>query len=504
MESQNQTTLDTAIGSADYDIGHVFGTSGGGFADAGVCVAGQKGKGVSAVSPPSGDPFDVDFVAHEIGHQFGALHTFNGTTGFCSGGRDAGSAYEPASGSTIMAYAGICGAENLQSHTDGYFHWKSVAEIETFLSSTAACATQTPTGNSAPIVLAGADYTVPSETPFELAGNAADPDGDLLTYVWEEADLGAASPPNTDNGDRPILRSFPPTADRSRTFPRLSDLLSGGATLGESLPTTTRALTFRLTARDNQANGGATGSDGMQVQVRGDSGPFVVTQPNTAVSWPTGSVQTVLWNVANTTSAPISAARVRIRLSVNGGVTFPYVLAQNTANDGSQPVVLPTIVSGSARVRVEGVGNVFFDVSDADFSLTPGAAVVVSGVAPTSGPAAGGTSVTISGSGFVSGATVTFGGAAATAVQFVGSTQLTATVPPRPAGSLQDVAVRNPNTQTGTLQKGWLADFLDVPAGAPFHDFIARIFRFGITAGCGGGTSAPARRSRAPRWRSSS
>ncbi len=343
-----------------------------------VPCTGTKARGVTGSSNPVGDGFDVDYVAHEMGHQFGANHTFNGTTGNCGGGnRSSSAAYEPGSGSTIMAYAGICGAEDLQPHSDDTFHTKSFDEIVAFSTGVtgSSCAAITATGNTAPSVDAGAAYTIPEQTPFTLTGSASDAEAPgSLTYMWEELDLGAAAPPNDDvAAARPIFRSFVPLTVPSRTFPRLSDILANIATLGESMSTRDRTLTFRLTARDNQLGGGGVDWDTTTVTVAAAAGPFTVTQPNTAASWAGNSTQTITWAVAGTDLAPVSCASVAIALSTDGGNTFPTVIAATTANDGTESITVPNLPTTQARIRVSCVGNVFFDVSNADFTITPDA-----------------------------------------------------------------------------------------------------------------------------------
>ncbi len=375
MLGQNQTNLDTVIGSANYDIGHVFSTGGGGVASlAVVCRAGVKARGVTGSSQPVGDPFDVDYVAHEIGHQFGGNHSFNGNSGSCSGGnRNGPTAYEPGSGSTIMAYAGICGAQNLQLNSDDYFHGINLDEIVAYSSvgSGNGCPVVTPTGNQPPMVNAGAGgFTIPSQTSFALTGTASDPDGDALTYNWEEFDLGSAGAPNNPLNP-PFFRSWLASASPTRTFPRLSDLVNNSTVIGEVLPNVTRALNFRLTVRDNRLGGGGVNSANVSFNVTTAAGPFAVTAPNTAVTWAGNSEQNVTWNVAGTTAAPVSCANVDITLSTDGGFTYPLLLAAGTPNDGAQIIVAPNIATTSARVRVACASNIFFDISNVNFTITP-------------------------------------------------------------------------------------------------------------------------------------
>jgi len=373
MLSQNQANLDATLGSANYDLGHVFSTEGGGLAAIGVLgLDGCKAFGHTGVPAPAGDAFYIDYVAHELGHQFGAQHTFNGTNSACAVSRCEDSAYEPGSGSTLMAYAGLCGADNLQPHSDPYFHAISREQILQCVASSPAPAGpvfNTP-ANTAPEVSAGPNFLIPANTPFELTASASDPDGDPLTFCWEQLDLGPPLPPDAPgNAAGPLFRSFSPSTSPRRAFPRLADILANTATPGETLPATSRTLNFRVTARDNHPGGGNAATSDMQVVVVAGAGPFRLTSPGRGVAW--SGAQTVTWDVAGTTNAPILATHVTLLLSTDGGLSFPFVLAAGVPNTGSCGVRLPDVTTSEARVRLQADGHIFFDISRANFSISP-------------------------------------------------------------------------------------------------------------------------------------
>jgi len=531
--SRTRQVIGLLAGASNFDIGHIaLGANGGGVASLGVVGGTAKAQGCTGINPPTGDLFAVDFVAHEMGHQFAGNHTFNGTLGNCAGGnRSANNSVEPGSGSSIMAYAGICSGDNLQGNSDPYWSQRSFDEVVTYTSAaetnlsdvqqaaltnfsangqqfvlryngadsapivrginfttagvqaaiqgipgwpagaTVSISTLTDTGftvgfggtlsgvnaselqlvgcsggcsgfvgeitkggattrrggsivatgNTAPVVSTAAQYTIPLRTPFVLTGSATDADGDALTYMWEQTDRGAATGTSLVSNTKlngPLFRQFstrqvvsdptiyaPPgqnatTGNPTRVFPDLPQLLinntnaeSGScpAVVGsptaaqidcysEFLPTAAyvgfagvnaspAVLNFKLTARDGR---GGVNSATTRLVLEPTAGPFVVTAPNSAVSYDAGTNQTVSWNVANTNVAPVNTANVKITLSLDGGNTFPLVLANTTPNSGSRVVKLPNVGSTQARVKVEALDNVFFDISNANFTIRLG------------------------------------------------------------------------------------------------------------------------------------
>ncbi|MGH9840639.1 MAG: BACON domain-containing protein [Blastocatellia bacterium] len=391
--NENQTNIDSVIGSGNYDIGHVFGvqqpsTQFAGLANVAVVCGGGKATGASMFTRGLTDnPFNIYVVAHEMGHQFGATHSYNAS---CGGNRNGSTSWEPDSGSTIMSYGSKncqAGSSGLQENADPYFHGGNLTQIINHINGAGGCPRPTPSGNNPPNVSAGANYTIPQLTPFALTATGSDPDGDAVKFCWEELDPGPASlpnppnPPNVDDGVSPLFRSFPASLNSTRTFPLLTYILNnannppptiGGFVTGETLPATNRTMNFQVTARDNRADG-AINTSSVQVTATTSSGPCQVTQPNTAVTWTGGTNQTVTWSVNNTNLPPVSCGAVDILLSIDGGISFPYALALNTPNDGSETItVFVGLVTFTARIKVQASDNIFFDISDANLTIIRG------------------------------------------------------------------------------------------------------------------------------------
>lgn len=388
--AQLQSTLTSVIGEANYDIGHMFGASGGG-GNAGcigcVCVNGSKGSGITSPADgiPQGDNFDIDYVVHEVGHQLGGNHTFSNSL------EGTGVNKEIGSGITIMGYAGIT-AQDVAPHSIDIYHETTIAQIQANLAGkTCPISTDITANNVAPVVAAVSNYTIPISTPFALTGNATDANGDALTYCWEQNDnsttSGANSIASITKATGPNFLSFAPTASGTRLFPKLSTILAGlnvtpvlpGGDAGtniEALSSVSRTLNFRVTVRDNHVfsstapvSVGQTAFTDAVVTVSNTSGPFAVTAPNTNVTWNAGSSATVTWSVNNTTAAPVSCANVMISLSTDGGNTFPTIIAASTPNDGSEVISVPSTPGTTCRIKVEAVGNIFFDISNTNFTI---------------------------------------------------------------------------------------------------------------------------------------
>lgn len=421
----NQTNVDAVIGTANYDVAHVFQTADGGIAQLGSVCGSSKARGLSGLPNPVGDPFDVDYVAHELGHQFNANHTFNAASN--CGSSPAAARVEPGSAVSIMGYAGICSStSNVQRNSIDQFHVYNLTEAINFVQTGAGSTCGTLAGtNVAPVITPLTNFTIPYNTPFVLTANAIDADSDPITYSWEQNDAGASGatyPGTTDDDDiglvaRPSFRPYSPIAGNSRTYPSLPYILNfaneapitytgtsatgsicaATCITGEDLPSAARTMNFRVSVRDGR---GGISDAGMQLNVINTGAAFAVSAPNTNETWFAGQSKTISWVVGGTNANGINTANVKISLSTDGGQTFPTVLFASTPNDGSEAITVPAIDTVQARIKVEAVGNVFFDISNANFTINsaPATSGVIGGrITYADGSAAAKVSVILTG-----------------------------------------------------------------------------------------------------------
>jgi hypothetical protein len=382
-----------------YDVGHLFDyNSGGGSGVAALGVACRETVKSQGYSSGLNYSLLYDIAVHEIGHQFKAGHTFNGTIGICGAQFDGLSSVEPGSGTTIMSYSDACGTDNLtfQNGTgvppdNTYFHAASIKQMLDYIN-TQSCYSSSTIVNTPPVASANPcgviAFSIPKSTPFELIGSATDANNDNITYQWDQVDTGTGAAPGTNCGSTtgPIFRSYPPSSSPKRTFPALEYILnnqnSPTARVGECLPSSVRTLNFKFIARDNNINAGGIDVHDLAVTVT-NTGPLQVTSPNTNVTYAAGSSQTITWSVNNTNTISDS---VNILLSVDGGTTWPYTLAE-TPNDGSQSVSLPANIPGGAKARIRIESRKyscfkFFDVSNVNFTITSPCVAITTIISP--------------------------------------------------------------------------------------------------------------------------
>lgn len=369
LVSENQNNLDALLTSSGYDIGHLLANNGEGLAVTGsICDEDYKGTAISESLWPS----DFGEVIHEMGHQMGSKHTFNSNQNFCSNVGYAPSAYEPGSGSTIMAYPMVCGIDNVLYANTDYYHVYSLDNITTLINDPAiiTCGNVLPGAASAvEIDTASQEFYIPLNTPFELTApeaQFADPNAGI-NYCWEQWDLGnfggfEFNAPTWTEG--PSFQSFDPTTNRTRSFPKIDYLVdSQYMVIGERLSIVPRDLHFRLTARSLNDGWGTYNSNKKVTVHVADLGPFRVTAPNDGALWTVGATETVSWHPGGSTMSPVNANTVDVYLSPDGGKTFPYLIGSNIPNTGSYNFQVIDIYSDSVIIKVKGSGNIFFDVS---------------------------------------------------------------------------------------------------------------------------------------------
>jgi hypothetical protein len=390
-DGENQARVDAVIGAANYDIAHAFGTNAGSGGSGvsqhigNVCVNGNKANAATIMATPN--PVGFRFlIMHEFGHQFGADHTFNESTQpICSnaGQLNTSTAYEPGSGSTIMSYGGTCGSSNVIGNRDPYFHTISLQQVGAYttVGSGSACPTTVALANSAPSVNSGgAGFVIPANTPFRLTATATDPNPNALTYCWEQFDNQIIThPPATTATEGPVFRSQLPSTSPTRYFPALQAILDGTNPVWEVLPSVSRTLNFTVTVRDNAAGGGCTDEASTVITVEGGAGPFRVSGIGADDDCLYADANTTItWDVANTTAPPVNCPTVDIWLSLDGGGAFSILLANNTPNDGSQSVYIPSnAITKQGRIMVSAADNVFLAINGKDIRIDcPGTRIV--------------------------------------------------------------------------------------------------------------------------------
>lgn len=368
MINENQTNINQVIGLNGYDVGHVLGTAGGGLASLYGPCNNNRARAMTGLGSPVNDPFYVDYVAHEMGHQYGAFHTQNNN---CN--RTAGSSIEPGSGSTIMSYANIC-APNVQNFADDYFHGSSVLEMVAFSTNGSgnACPTRTSTNNTRPVINypGRTNPRVPVQTPFILEAEGSDSNGDMVTYCWEQMDAEFATmPPVPGSNNGPSFRSLSPVVEPYRSFPNLNAVYNGTSPTWEVLPSVSRPMSFMCMARDNAPGNGATNEVDVNLTFSASAGPFEVTSQNAAQTLFVGDNVNVTWDVANTNASPVNCATVDIYLADRNGSPFQVLLLADTQNDGQATVQVPNYLTTAGRILVKGHDNVFFNVNGADLRV---------------------------------------------------------------------------------------------------------------------------------------
>lgn len=361
IKTQVQDAIDTNIGSDNYDVGQLFSATNSllekdsfGQIES-FCEDGNKAKALSSTLNPIGSSYAY-LVSHELAHQLGATHTFS----FRKQPNNA-SQMEPGSGSTIMGYAGIArpNDQNVQSLTDGYFHAYSIHQIRTFITDPANCqGIINDVANTPPVVDAGSDYTIPKGTPFVLTASTFEPDGDALSYCWEQIDTEDYIADNFIYG--PLFRSLPPQNNiNTRNFPSLFQDYGKW----EKLPEQGGTLNFRCTVRDGQSNAG----DNMTITVDDLAGPFKVTNPKETTKWVPGTRQTITWDVANTDFGAVNVSAVDIFIAPLGAIQQSSFeeLALGVPNNGEYTFTVPEDLSPSklTQIMVKGSNHIFYAVS---------------------------------------------------------------------------------------------------------------------------------------------
>lgn len=407
---QTDSLLNANTGSANYDVGMAFGYGwSGGLANLYAVCSSNKGRGAGGLNSgfplgSSGPIFD-GIIAHELGHQFSAMHTMAANNGGCDGNVVGASGWEPGGGSTIMAYAGTCSGNEYQVFSDNYFHGGTVAQITHFITvgSGRTCGTQSPSGNNAPVVtVPSASYSIPYGTPFVLNANATDADAtDVLTYNWEQMNaiggMGTSSPPSATASGGPLFRSFIPSTSSTRYFPSKEVLLGNASGTYEVLPRVARTLNFKVTVRDNHVGAGCVAYEDVAVNVQ-NCGAFEITNLTAPASFVANGTNTITlnWNAA---TACVSMPAIDILFSTDGGITYPYTILSGTANDGTETFIVPNLATCAGRFMIKSIGNIYYNINTADITISSSCSAKGAAITPATdfaAPGAGDPSLNLS------------------------------------------------------------------------------------------------------------
>lgn len=436
----NTMNSNGTLSYSSYDVGHTFNIyqhfdsqgnpliSSRGQAGPNPCIDAEKSRGWTEWSHVATLPTYLSMVVsvfvHEVGHQFTAFHTYNAVGGtannatFCLNGWSPTDAIEPGSGTTLMSYANNCINPTNFTITGNnklnYFNTKSLEKIYNYVANSATCFTSSATGNTPPVAGAGTDITIPKGTPFKLNGTATDANGDAMSYTWDQYDVatandkgalgtsiaGAGGYTAVNSTTAPLFRSEQSSSSTERTFPKLTYILNNANNPadneGEDLPQVARTMKFRFTVRDNKSGGGGVDSDEVTVNVV-NSGPFQITSQNTATLWFYNGTNTanITWDVNGTNAAPLNTTNVKISFSTDGGQTFPTVLIASTPNDGSHTITIPNNVTSQGRIKIEAIGNVYFDINDVNITIGTSCSPESSSINPTTAVSAEAGSATL-------------------------------------------------------------------------------------------------------------
>lgn len=337
-----KTVLNAVIGVNNYDWGFLMHPSGTGWAGGNYC---GSGKHAGVANGP-----DWGLMLHEMGHMFGCPHAYH------------------LDGSVDIPSLTRC----IVGGNGGRWFHSINFEIAAANLDAAICGTTGLTGNTPPNITMPltSGFSIPKSTPFVLSASATDPDATAaLTYSWQHTNVTPSEEAAPTPAGRLIWAYPNPSATENvRHIPSLASQIANMPDINVILPTVSRPIVTRFIVRDNQVPYGAVAYKEISFNVDATAGPFLVSYPNTNVSVTGGQNMTVTWDVANTNNATVNAQNVNILLSTDEAATWT-TLASNVPNNGSYTLTLPNTPSTKCRIKVEAAGNIFYDMSNVNFTI---------------------------------------------------------------------------------------------------------------------------------------